>query len=445
MDPTIQACVLGSNEFGEYPQFYSSLNHDVKIKVKIIKSNKDKVFPSVYIEEELYEKLDKIKSSYGSNKFLEARNATNPFEQLGLSRFFDRASVKLANIDFIFNLTSHQVVDENQNIIEISASFSGLIAPQSMDVFTFCDIAGGPGGWTQYLQYRRVGGMGLGITLKDKSLSWNEHVIDMDRFKYTYGEDGTGNLYTNSNYFIKYVLDVNPGGVNLACADGGFNVKGNEELQETVSTRLILCECYIATRVVKDNYHFVCKLFDTVTQFMADLIYCMSICFKEIYIFKPLSSRPANSERYLVCKYLIPDKREDIAQVLEKVYMTYTENDYVLKIFESLPGDFEEWLTELNNLSFKNQINVGENILKYINKEPVDIPTYNLYKALILWNIPDNVDKIIDKPVYVRRYKGNGYLPRTSQKVFNFNNTASEYRMKIGKTSNNVRCKATLV
>lgn len=47
----------------------------------------------------------------------------------------------------------------------------------------------------------------------------------------------------------------------------------------------------------------MCKLFDLTTTFSIGLIYLMYASFEEVAIHKPLSSRPANPERYLICKY----------------------------------------------------------------------------------------------------------------------------------------------
>lgn len=48
---------------------------------------------------------------------------------------------------------------------------------------------------------------------------------------------------------------------------------------------------------------FVCKLFDVLTPFTVGLIYLMYLSFDLIAIHKPNTSRPANSERYLICKW----------------------------------------------------------------------------------------------------------------------------------------------
>ncbi|XP_072106701.1 cap-specific mRNA (nucleoside-2'-O-)-methyltransferase 1-like, partial [Mobula birostris] len=50
--------------------------------------------------------------------------------------------------------------------------------------------------------------------------------------------------------------------------------------------------------------HFVCKTFDLFTPFSAGLIYLLFLCFERVSLFKPITSRPANSERYVVCRSL---------------------------------------------------------------------------------------------------------------------------------------------
>jgi len=55
--------------------------------------------------------------------------------------------------------------------------------------------------------------------------------------------------------------------------------------------------------------HFVCKLFDIFTWFSVGLVYLMYRAFEHVAIFKPVTSRPANSERCAIslcfCIYLL--------------------------------------------------------------------------------------------------------------------------------------------
>lgn len=43
--------------------------------------------------------------------------------------------------------------------------------------------------------------------------------------------------------------------------------------------------------------HFICKTFDLFTPFSVGLIYLLYCCFERVCLFKPVTSRPANSER----------------------------------------------------------------------------------------------------------------------------------------------------
>jgi cap1 methyltransferase len=82
----------------------------------------------------------------------------------------------------------------------------------------------------------------------------------------------------------------------------GFSVEGQENIQEILSHQLYLCQCLVALNIVRPQGHFVVKLFDVFTPFSVGLLWLMRRAFHQICIFKPNTSRPANSERYLVCK-----------------------------------------------------------------------------------------------------------------------------------------------
>jgi cap1 methyltransferase len=85
-------------------------------------------------------------------------------------------------------------------------------------------------------------------------------------------------------------------------ADGGFGVEGQENIQEILSKQLYLCQFLVAMGIVRTGGHFVCKTFDLFTPFSAGLIYLMYRAFERVAIHKPNTSRPANSERYIICK-----------------------------------------------------------------------------------------------------------------------------------------------
>lgn len=164
----------------------------------------------------LLQKLQQEKEKFSTmenSQFLIARAATNEFETLGKHRFLNRSAMKLVSLDYIFKWTYDQTVCGN--------------------VFSFADICGGPGGFSEYLLWRTgqrtTSGQrahGYGITLKNASNSCDWRLPPEYRNSMTicYGEDETGNLYSIANIytFRDVVRRRHPCGVKLVTADGGF-------------------------------------------------------------------------------------------------------------------------------------------------------------------------------------------------------------------------------
>ena len=46
----------------------------------------------------------------------------------------------------------------------------------------------------------------------------------------------------------------------------------------------------------------IIKIFDTFTPLTIKLLYLVSTLYNNVYIYKPLTSRPANSEKYIIAK-----------------------------------------------------------------------------------------------------------------------------------------------
>ncbi|KAJ3332131.1 FtsJ methyltransferase domain-containing protein 2 [Kappamyces sp. JEL0680] len=133
-----------------------------------------------------------------------------------------------------------------------------------------------------------------------------------------YGADGSGDLYLDENNqaFCAAVNGAAKDGVDLVVADGGFSVVGDEEHQEEHSKQLLVAQILAMFRVLKKGGNFVVKLFDLLTDFSVELVYLLYLYFERISICKPFSSRPANSERYLVCLNLQEARPKDLIQFL---------------------------------------------------------------------------------------------------------------------------------
>lgn len=69
-------------------------------------------------------------------------------------------------------------------------------------------------------------------------------------------------------------------------------------------TRLILAEVLAMYAVLQVNGDFVCKTFELVTPGMLELCWILHKSFERFAIVKPITSRPASSERYIVARGL---------------------------------------------------------------------------------------------------------------------------------------------
>lgn len=95
---------------------------------------------------------------------------------------------------------------------------------------------------------------------------------------------------------------------NFITADGGIDEKGCYESKEQLHIKLFLAEILIAINSQNEGGSFILKIYDIFTHPMVNLIYILTRFYQDVYIYKPLTSRITNSEKYLVCKGYISDK-----------------------------------------------------------------------------------------------------------------------------------------
>ncbi|XP_015375617.1 PREDICTED: brahma-associated protein of 60 kDa, partial [Diuraphis noxia] len=143
---------------------------------------------------------------------------------------------------------------------------------------------------------------GVGFTLRNANdFKLNDfYAGSPESFEAFYGHDEDGDIYKPKNILSleRYVMKMTEGnGVHFVMADGGFSVDGQESFQEILSKRLYLCQALAALSILQPGGHFMCKLFDIFTEFSAGLLFLLYQSFKQISIYKPVTSRPANSER----------------------------------------------------------------------------------------------------------------------------------------------------
>lgn len=111
----------------------------------------------------------------------------------------------------------------------------------------------------------------------------------------------TGSLYelTTIRYFSNF---FNKQKAFLVTADGGFDYSSDFNNQELNSLKIIYAEIVQTLMIQEVGGTFVLKMFDLFTHFALQMVYLLNILYEEVYIIKPVTSRPANSEKYIVAK-----------------------------------------------------------------------------------------------------------------------------------------------
>ncbi|XP_068609863.1 cap-specific mRNA (nucleoside-2'-O-)-methyltransferase 1 [Brachionichthys hirsutus] len=327
-----------------------------------------------------------------------ARTRSNPYEMIRGGIFLNRAAMKMSNIDHCF---------DNMFTNPKDSQAKPLTKDREGELLYFGDVCAGPGGFSEFVLWkRRWHAKGFGMTLKgpcDFKLE-DFYAAPSELFEPYYGEggvDGDGDITRPENItaFRNFVLEsTEKRGLHFLMADGGFSVEGQENLQEILSKQLLLCQILTALSTLRTGGHFVCKTFDLFTPFSVGLVYLLYLCFDRISLFKPVTSRPANSERYVVCRGLKPGSdavREYMFRVnLKMNQLRNTDADVTDVVPLSIvkeDADFYQYMVNSNERLCAVQIKALAKIQAFVVDPTLSEPRQaDIRKeCLKLWRVPD--------------------------------------------------------
>ncbi|XP_062541575.1 cap-specific mRNA (nucleoside-2'-O-)-methyltransferase 2 [Armigeres subalbatus] len=125
------------------------------------------------------------------------------------------------------------------------------------------------------------------------------HTID----SWCFGADYTGDIMRKENLAeIVRRSKVFPR-INLVTADGSIDCLDVPEAQEAHVSKLHLAEAITALKILTTDGCFILKMFTFFEHSSVDLLYLLYVCFRELHVFKPATSKPGNSEVYVIAKY----------------------------------------------------------------------------------------------------------------------------------------------
>lgn len=354
---------------------------------------------------DLWDKQKKLTNNY---ELVYIHNKRNKRDSIALYNPLSRAYFKLWEILVFLNNHSYNIFKNKK--INIGC------------------LAEGPGGFMEALinfrgKYFNKEDNIFSITLKSTNKNipgWNKATQFLKNNKnvnISYGEDGTGNLYLLKN-ILNFKKSINTG-LDIITADGGIDYSKDFNKQEQLSYRIIFCEIVTALSTQKIGGIFICKFFDLFSDMTIKMLFLLKNCYKELKIFKPFTSRPANSEKYIICSGFIGinqdylNKLYCVVKLWERLEDSRNSEYIVISIFDkdfNVPNDF---LTQIYNFNIKNSNNQIKNIKETL--ELINIYNKTYYKNIvskliknqkniaILWCKKNDI-KINYNSVYIKKY-----------------------------------------
>lgn len=240
--------------------------------------------------------------------------------------------------------------------------------------------------------------------------SYNKRVINKS-VCVTYGRDNTGDINNLDNINdIKNI--INSPGCDLVTADGGFDEGIDFNNKEQLHYLLILNEIYSAICIQKISGNFILKVFDIFTDTSINLLYLLNLIYTEVYIYKPKTSRPTNSEKYIICKNFKLMDGPIKKSLLFKLYnlskqLGCNKNKYnSFKLFNNIPNVFIQNINQLNTFLLNKQCDhLKEAVDLCENKTFIDNYEGELAKSLV------NRRNVFKQ--WESKYNLNYYIPST--------------------------------
>ncbi len=259
-------------------------------------------------------------------------------------------------------------------MLEITTIFKDIfknINPK--EPFTTLHLAEGPGGFMecinnmlQDMNYRNYKMYRMTLLKDEKSvpawkktsyfLEYNKHIEILK------GKDGTGDLYNIDNIYD--IMNNMKTKATIITGDGGFDFSNDFNQQESMSFPLLYCQSLAALLCQKKGGVFILKCFDTYQPKTLQLLYLLHKCYRNIYFVKPHTSRPANSEKYLVCV----DFLDNISE--REIYKLLLD---IPKVGSIMNNNLEISKYNTSDMTFYNSINIINRIMfarqkEFINK-----------------------------------------------------------------------------
>lgn len=276
--------------------------------------------------------------------------------------FLTQAWCKFYEIAYSSNLIPHNVVDRN-----------------TVSTVHLCEA---PGAFVSSLNHymainhERLRLEWLAMTLNPYHES-NGHpdIVSDDRLilntldNWEFGPDYTGDIFQSgySEHLFCMVLKKFNRNACLVTADGSIDCSDDPGEQENVVMRLHNYETMVALNVLQDGGSLVLKMFTVFECNTICRMYLLCCLFKSVVVKKPMTSKPGNSEVYVVCTGYLG---RTLALPFIRLFFSNVQQKNAMFVLSQIPCDFRARLLECSTYFSNLQIQAIEsNIDALLHKE----------------------------------------------------------------------------
>jgi len=179
----------------------------------------------------------------------------------------------------------------------------------------------------------------------------------------------------------KKEINKNKKYANLIISNGINNIKEQDYY------KYIINEIIIVLSIIEIDGHCILKLVDTFTITTIKLIWLLSDFFEESYIYKPLFSRPSDSEKYLICKKFKYNNNDDLIDIvikkLQDILKIIDDENNINILFPNLdlPNELLNIFKFINIKLVNTQQIIINDIVKYIKDNNYFGDKYHDYRS----------------------------------------------------------------
>ena len=367
-----------------------SLNYSIDFSIKLHDSTNK--LNENYISNSLYKYLINIKQQIhnNNNNWDFYKKITNPYEYIHTPYNYNKT----------YSICKYKPLSRSFfKMIEIINVFNILNDENNIRSF---HLAEGPGGFIEAFNYYRNNKSDIyyGMTLISNNInvpSWkksNNFINSNKNIKIIVGESKNGDLFLKKN--LLYINNNFKESMDYITGDGGFDFSVDFNKQEELSLKLIISQIFYALIMQKNKGTFVLKIFDMFNIKTIEMLFLLTNCYENIYIYKPNTSRVANSEKYIICKnFKLNNFTNNIKSYIINNYDYILNNLNSIKTFFNikLPLLFLNKIEEINAIYGQQQlenINNTLNLIREYNNLNIELPLNQLDNILIINNINNN-------------------------------------------------------